>query len=236
LAFQGKKALLTLARPEKRNAVSASMMLDLERCVVALEGWSGSVLILRGAGGHFCAGADLNLLNGPLSSQSGGEGMCKWMTDLLNRIYLAPFVSIAVVEGAAMGGGAELAIATDFRLMAENARIQFVQAKRGLSPGWGGAARLVQIAGRTRALSLLARAEPIAPQSALECGLVDLVFGQNEADRALSTFVAPILEHNSAAVRANKTAVVAACNEGLDSAGEKASFASVWPPVRTRSE
>lgn len=211
------------------------MMLDLERCVVELEAWDGSLLVVRGAAGHFCAGADLRLVHGPLSSPSRGVGMCDWMTDLLNRIYLAPFVSVAVIEGAAMGGGAEFAIATDFRLMADSARFQFVQARRGLSPGWGGAARLVQIVGRTKALGLLAPAAAIDPQSAMACGLVDHVFDQGEAEIALSTFVAPILEHNSSAVRANKKAVVAACAEGLGSSGEKAAFAAVWPPTQTSS-
>jgi ethylmalonyl-CoA/methylmalonyl-CoA decarboxylase len=231
LEFQGDVATLTLQRAEKRNAMSASMMLELERCVEELEAWPGAVLILRGAGSHFCAGADLALVQGPLSSKKGGKAMCEWMTALLNRIYNAPFISVSVVEGAAMGGGAELATATDFRLLCENARFQFVQAQRGLSPGWGGAARLVQIVGRTRALRLLAGAQAVSFSDALQWGLVDTVFPEGGSRVALSAFLEPILEHQSTAVRANKAALVAALREGVPSVGEAAAFESVWPPL-----
>ena len=230
LDFQGDVATLSLQRAEKRNAMSASMMLDLQQCVETLEAWPGALLVLRGGGGHFCAGADLALVQGPLSSEKGGKAMCEWMTDLLNRIYNAPFVSVSVVEGAAMGGGAELATATDFRLLCENARFQFVQAQRGLSPGWGGAARLVQIVGRTKALRLLAGAQSIPPDEALQWGLVDVVFPAGASTVALNAFIGPFLEHRPAVVRANKMALVAAQREGVPSAGEARAFSSVWPP------
>jgi ethylmalonyl-CoA/methylmalonyl-CoA decarboxylase len=235
LTFDGNCAAMTLRHSEKRNAMSASMMLDLRHCVERLTDWQGSLLILRGESGHFCAGADLRLVRGALADANGGRGMCAWMTELLNAIYTAPYVSVAVIEGVALGGGAELATATDFRLLSTKARLQFVHAKRGLSPGWGGASRLVDLVGRRRALYLLASAEPVLAHDAMNWGLVDGVFEEGSSASAIERFVAPMLSHSAQAVRANKLAVVSALREGLSSPGEAEAFAGVWPPVKELS-
>jgi ethylmalonyl-CoA/methylmalonyl-CoA decarboxylase len=231
LTIDGDRGAMTLRHSEKRNAMSASMMLDLRRCVKLLADWQGALLVLRGEAGHFCAGADLGLVRGALADAEGGRGMCAWMTELLNAIYTAPYVSVAVVEGVALGGGAELATATDFRLLSSKATFQFLHAKRGLSPGWGGASRLVELVGRRRTLHLLTAAQPVSPNDALTWGLVDGVFEEGESASALERFVTPILSHDSQAIRANKMAVVSALREGLPSAGEAEAFAGVWPPV-----
>jgi ethylmalonyl-CoA/methylmalonyl-CoA decarboxylase len=231
LKFDGDRAEMTLRHSEKRNAMSASMMLDLRCCVELLADWQGSLLVLRGESGHFCAGADLRLVRGALANATGGKGMCDWMTELLNAIYTAPYLSVAVIEGVALGGGAELATATDFRLLSSKARLQFVHAKRGLSPGWGGASRLVELIGRRRALQLLASGQPVSSDDALNWGLVDCVFEAGASASALERFVATMLSNEPQAIRANKMAVVSALREGLSSPGEAEAFAGVWPPV-----
>lgn len=230
LEVVGERATLTLRHAAKRNAMSASMMIDLDRCVSQLSNWPGSLLVVRGESGHFCSGADLRLVRGALAGEDGGKDMCAWMTRILNAVFTAPYVSVAVVQGAALGGGAELATATDFRLLETGARLQFVQAKRGLSPGWGGAARLVSLVGRTRALRVLTSALPIAAEDALKWGLVDGVFEKGSDSSALEAFVGPMLAHSATAIRANKAAVVSAVREGLSSTGEADVFAAAWPP------
>ena len=231
LEIAGDRATLTLRHAAKRNAMSGSMMIDLEHCVTRLESWPGSLLVVRGESGHFCSGADLRLVRGALAGEDGGKEMCAWMTRLLNTIYTAPYVSVAVIQGAAIGGGAELATATDFRLLESNSRFQFVQVKRGLSPGWGGAARLVSLVGRTRALRLLTSALPVEAEEALQWGLIDGVFEKGAAVTAIEDFVAPMLAHSASAIRANKAAVVCGLREGLSSAGEAEVFSAAWPPT-----
>ncbi|KAG7273241.1 hypothetical protein CRUP_001337 [Coryphaenoides rupestris] len=76
-----------------------------------------------------------------------GMKMCMFMQDALTRLLRLPLVSVALVEGRALGGGAELTTACDFRLVTRDSRIQFVHKHMGLVPGWGGAARLVPIRG-----------------------------------------------------------------------------------------
>jgi ethylmalonyl-CoA/methylmalonyl-CoA decarboxylase len=228
LKLDGSRAQLTLQHSEKCNAMSASMMVDLSRAVDALDDWNGSLLILRGEGGHFCAGADLRLVQGPLATPEAGVSMSLFMSALLNRIRCAPYLSVAVVEGVAMGGGAELATATDFRLLSRGARLQFVQAKMGLSPGWGGAGRLVEIVGRTKALHLLANAQVIGPGDALRIGLADALFDPTTVEASIASFVDPICQHAPTALRACKKAIVSAARDGLSSAGERQAFAEVW--------
>ena len=228
LQFDGDLATLHIRHAAKRNAMSASMMVDLSEAVDMLEGWAGSLLLVKGEGGHFCAGADLRLVQGPLASVESGTAMSVWMTALLNRIRTAPYLSVSLIEGVAMGGGAELATATDFRLISTEARFQFVQAARGVSPGWGGAARLVEIVGRTKALHVLTSATPITAETAIAMGLADATFDPGKAMATFQAFTQPMLEHAPEALRACKKAVVGACREGLSSDGELQAFGSVW--------
>jgi len=228
LQIEGGRATLWLKHSSKRNAISASMMVNLSEAVDRLDSWQGSVLLIRGEGGHFSSGADLQLVQGPLSSQEAGLAMCEWMTALLNRIRTAPYLSVALIEGVAMGGGAELATAADFRLLSLEGRLQFVQAARGVSPGWGGAARLVEIVGRTRALRILATAQTIEPTDALKMGMADGLFEPGQAEGCLEAFVEPMLAHSPQAIRSCKMAIVSASREGLFSIGERDAFAACW--------
>ena len=129
---------------------------ELTEAVDRLAAWKdGAALILSGDGGHFCAGLDFELAKGELSTPENGELMSMLMTDNLNRLRSLPLLSVAAVDGAGFGGGAELATACDWRVMAADARLRFVQAKMGATTGWGGSARLVELVGRRQALRLL---------------------------------------------------------------------------------
>ncbi|KAI3360408.1 hypothetical protein L3Q82_002318 [Scortum barcoo] len=162
-------AVLTINNPSRMNAFTGSMMVDLEERVSQLEGWAdGKGLIVQGAAGTFCSGSDLNAVRA-ISNPQDGMKMCIFMQDALTRLLRLPLISVALVEGRALGGGAELTTACDFRLMASGSVIQFVHKHMGLVPGWGGAARLVRIVGSQDALKLLGGALKVDP----EVGLAD---------------------------------------------------------------
>lgn len=199
--------------------MSAQMMLDLEGIVERLESWDGAVLVIRGVGGQFCAGADLRLIEGLFASAEGALWMSDWMSGLLHRLRSAPFLSFSLIEGAAMGGGAELACSTDFRILREGARLQFVQVRRGLSPGWGGAERLHSIVGRSNALRMLTGGNPVSADWGTRAGLFDWVMPADATDRELSAILAPFLEPSPGAIRTNKTAILAA--DGLSAKGSE---------------
>ncbi|XP_072250798.1 ethylmalonyl-CoA decarboxylase isoform X3 [Leuresthes tenuis] len=149
------------------------MMVDLEERVTQLEEWTdGKGLIIQGAAETFCSGSDLNAVRA-ISNPQDGMKMCMFMQSALTRLLRLPLISVALVEGKAMGGGAELTTACDFRLMASGSVIQFVHKHMGLVPGWGGAARLVRIVGSQNALKLLSGAVKVDSELGLHIGLAD---------------------------------------------------------------
>eukprot|EP00611_Tribonema_gayanum_P006562 TRINITY_DN1582_c0_g1_i3.p2 TRINITY_DN1582_c0_g1~~TRINITY_DN1582_c0_g1_i3.p2 ORF type:complete len:174 (-),score=49.87 TRINITY_DN1582_c0_g1_i3:4-525(-) len=152
------------------------MMVELADAVAAVERWHrGVALILTAEGDRaFCAGADLALALNHLTTPGDGRLMCALMTDTLHRLRALPLVSVAAVKGPAVGGGAELSTACDYRVMSSAAHIRFVQVKMGVSTGWGGAARLTRIVGSRQALRLLAWGEQLSASAAQQLGLVDL--------------------------------------------------------------
>ena len=157
---------IRLSNAPKHNALTPRMMLDLAAIVDRLETDADFVcdqtaaIILTGDGRSFCAGlgtrhcghrefqitraetlkpcVDLSAARAQLTTATAGYHMCTVMTDTLTRLRALPVLSVAAVRGHAMGGGAELTTACDMRLMAHHARIQFVQARMGVTPGWGG--------------------------------------------------------------------------------------------------
>ncbi|XP_056267248.1 ethylmalonyl-CoA decarboxylase [Pseudoliparis swirei] len=174
-------AVLTINYPAHRNAFSGSMMVELEERVSQLERWAdGKGLIVQGAAGTFCSGSDLNAVRA-LSNTQDGLQMCMFMQNSLTRLLRLPLISVALVEGRALGGGAELTTACDFRLMAPGSVIQFVHKHMGLVPGWGGAARLCRIVGSQNALKLLGGALKVDPELGLEIGLADGVLEAGDA-------------------------------------------------------
>ncbi|XP_031677871.1 ethylmalonyl-CoA decarboxylase-like isoform X2 [Oncorhynchus kisutch] len=166
-------AVLTVNNPARMNAFSGSMMVELEERVSQLEEWTeGKGLIIQGAAGTFCSGSDLNAVRA-ISNPQDGMKMCTFMQNALTRLLRLPLLSVALVEGNALGGGAELTTASDFRLISPGSVIQFVHKHMGLVPGWGGAARLVRIVGGQNALKMLGGALKIDPEMGLQIGLAD---------------------------------------------------------------
>jgi ethylmalonyl-CoA/methylmalonyl-CoA decarboxylase len=150
----GPVARLWIDHPARRNALSPGMMLDLGAAVEELRGFGGAAVVVCGAGGRgFCAGGDLEAVQAHLLDAEGAGAMQAWMRGALDALADLPLRVIGAVEGAALGGGAELLTACDEVFAAADARIGFVHASLGVSPGWGGAARLVgrrgpRVAGR----------------------------------------------------------------------------------------
>ncbi|XP_069549234.1 ethylmalonyl-CoA decarboxylase isoform X1 [Brachyistius frenatus] len=182
-------AVLTINNPSRMNAFSGSMMVDLEERVSQLEDWTdGKGLIVQGAAETFCSGSDLNAVRA-ISNPQDGMKMCMFMQNALTRLLRLPLISVALVEGRALGGGAELTTACDFRLMASGSVIQFVHKHMGLVPGWGGAARLVRVVGSQNALKLLGGAVKVDPEVGLHIGLADGVLEANQEAEGADAFL-----------------------------------------------
>lgn len=165
---------LVLDNPAARNALSPGMMADLCDLVERLEAAPPAALLLHGGGeGPFCAGGDLKAVREHLLQPGAALGMARTMSAALDRLAALPTFLIAAVEGAALGGGAELLTACDLVIAAHGAKVGFVQARLGVSPGWGGGHRLVGRIGPRRALQALLDPAPPSAERAQELGLVD---------------------------------------------------------------
>ena len=158
------------------------MFVQLSDVVSELAQWKGGRgLLLHGAGGNFCAGTDYAMerrfLGGPSSE---GLNCIAFMRDVLTRLHDMPLVSVALLRGKTLGAGAEMALACDFRIMAENAVLGFIHARQGVTPALGSASRLQKLIGRRQSLSLLSRANRLSWSEAMDLGLIEALLPDND--------------------------------------------------------
>ena len=200
-------AMLVIDRPGARNALALQTMVELDEALETVRVQRARVLIIRGAGDKaFCAGGDIKELEG-MRSESEAAAMAHRMRATLDRIPQLAIPVIAGMNGDALGGGAELAIACDFRIAAEHARIGFPQITLGLMPAWGASERLASLVGRGRALSILLGGQPVAAPEALLLGLVEIVVSTPTFDGRLQALASAIAAAPPAAVAGIKSSV-----------------------------
>ncbi len=214
-------ARLALDSPRTGNAVTVRMMAELADAVVALQDWEGAALVVEATGGRaFCSGGNLRDVRRVIDSPGRARTMALAMGRVLDSLLALPVTSVADVHGLAIGGGAELATAVDFRVLGPHGRLHFVHGRLGIAPGWGGAGRLVEHIGRRRALQVLHEGRALGPDEAAQIGLA-------EGARSVEEVLAPVLALDPAAARALKLQVVAA--RPVRSIGDEAeAFAAVW--------
>src|SRR6476661_3698953 len=165
----------TINRPDKLNAINRQVMDDLSEVVTEI--YSNPDIrsaIITGAGAKaFVAGADISEFSG--LSVEDGMAVAKKGQDIFNRIEASPKPIIAAVNGFALGGGCELAMACHFRIASEAAKFGQPEVKLGICPGYGGTQRLPRLVGMGRALQLLMTGEMVDATEAYRIGLVNRV-------------------------------------------------------------
>jgi enoyl-CoA hydratase/carnithine racemase len=179
---RGAVRILTMNRPEKRNALNSELTQGLLEALRTADADPGvACIVLTGAGQGFCAGADLGEFKGLQDAQAAEE-----RAELTMQLHLA-FSSLSkpvvtAVNGAAMGGGAGLAIAGDLALMAHSAKLGYPESKHGIVAAIV-MANLVRQVGRKAAFELVALGEPVDAPKALQLGLVNRVVAARELMR-----------------------------------------------------
>jgi len=204
-------AEVTVNRPEKLNALNAKVIGELDACLGDL-GVDPAVraVILTGAGEKaFVAGADIGELAD--LTAAAGERLAARGQALMTRLETLGKPVIAAVNGFALGGGLELAMACTFRYAAETARLGLPETGLGLIPGYGGTQRLPRLVGRGRALEMILTGEMIDAPAALALGLVNRVLPPAELRDAARATAAKIAGRAPLALRAALQAV----NDGL---------------------
>ena len=161
---RGDVALLTIDRPERRNAVDHDTLVAIQAGIGAAVDEGAKVIVLTGAGGHFCAGADLTGVE-----DAGFATALRGVLDLLTSV---PVATIAAVDGAALGGGTQLASFCDLRVATPNARFGIPAAKLGLMVDANTVQRVVTLAGGGAARAMLLAASTIDGEEAHRLGFV----------------------------------------------------------------
>ena len=196
---------ITINRPQKHNAL-ARPVLDALAAAVRKAGNDESTrcIALRGAGDkYFAAGGDLVDL-ASVRTDEQIDAMSDQATAALDSVRNCPVPVIAYVNGDALGGGAELALACDMRLMASHARIGFIQGRMGITSAWGGGPDLIALVGPARAMRMMARCEMINASLALSWGLADLEVRDGADGDDVKAFLKPLLERSALVVRGIK--------------------------------
>ncbi|WP_321365408.1 enoyl-CoA hydratase-related protein [uncultured Desulfuromusa sp.] len=211
-------ALVTINRPEAMNALNPATIVELTTTIAALEQRADvHVIILTGAGDKaFVAGGDVALMR-TLSPLQARDVALK-AADLFQRIENSPCVVIAAINGYALGGGCELALACDLRLVAEKAQLGQPEINLGIIPGWGGTQRLPRLIGVSRAKELMFTGGRISADQALNLGLVDHVYPAEQLIEEARKLAQTIASKPQTAIRIIKEAV----NNGMAMDQEKA--------------
>jgi enoyl-CoA hydratase len=167
-------ATITVSRPDKLNALSDATVAELGRAIdEARDHDDVGAVLLTGAGRAFVAGADIGELVGQTPAQAQARALAGQA--VFRRFETSPKPTLAAVNGFALGGGCELAMACHIRVASEAAKFGQPEVKLGITPGYGGTQRLPRLVGRGRALQLLLTGELIDAQEALRIGLVNTV-------------------------------------------------------------
>ena len=175
-------AVLTLDNP-KVNALSTTLLGQLRERVTDLEAELPGAVVVTGGDRIFAAGAEISEFGGPDEAAVVGAAFRR----SLDALAVLPRATIAAIGGFALGGGCELALACDFRVASERARLGQPEILLGIIPGGGGTQRLARLVGPARAKDLILTGRQVKADEALAMGLVDEITAQDEVlDRALS--------------------------------------------------
>ena len=206
LEKQGHVGVVTMNRPEALNALNDQVLRDLDAVLTqAEEDTELYVLVVTGAGRSFVAGADIGQMSG--FSAVEGKAFGVYGNQVFAKLENLSKPTIAAVNGFALGGGCELAMACDIRLASEKAKFGQPETGLGITPGFGGTQRLPRIVGASRAMELILTAKTISAAQAREIGLVSEVYPPEELmDRALELANA-IAANAQVAVRQSKAAI-----------------------------
>lgn len=226
-----KVGLITIDRPAVHNAISLATMAELDRVLSWLETTSRvGAVVLTGAGERiFVSGGDLKDF-AQLQTHEAAAAMSRRMQSLMARLEMLPIPVIGAINGDCLGGGCEVALATDIRVVSDSAHFGFKQVALGITPAWGGRRRLVRLIGRAKALMLLLGGELIDAREAERIGLADKLVPHGQVLAAAIELAREIASNPPLAVRAIKRAVNqdSATGDADSIAFEADLFAQTW--------
>jgi len=202
---------ITVDRAHKHNALARSVLAELAGEVRAAGARADArYLVITGAGDrYFAAGGDLRDL-ASVRDEAAVHAMMEEAGAALDAIRHCPLPVLAFLNGDAIGGGAELALACDMRLLSTHARIGYIQAKLAITSAWGGGPDLFQLVGPARAMRMMTRGELVGAEQALAWGLVDAVISDGPHGADYAAFTKPLRTCPPQVLRGIKAQTIAA--------------------------
>lgn len=217
LAYEGKIAIITLNRPEKRNAISFELIDDLVRALEEVAKSEAIVLVLTGAGKAFCSGMDLENLKG-LLGRTPEQNLqdSQMMVQLFRSLYEFPKVTIAAVNGPAIAGGTGLALLCDFTVAVPESKFGYTEVRIGFVPAIVSTFLLRQI-GEKQARDLLLTGRIFGAEEALRLGLINEIVSPEDLLVRARQLAASVMENSASSLRATKQLLTDHARMELDS-------------------
>ena len=206
---------IRLNRPERLNALGVDTVPALQQALAQAMALPARVLLIRGTGRAFCAGADLKERKD--MNEAARYAHNRAINVAINALDAAPMPTIAVINGLALGGGCEMALACDFRIGAEDISIGLTEARIGAIPGAGGTQRLPRVVGASRALELMLLGEPVNGRRAAEIGLLHAAVPAERLDEHVMQMASLLASRSPTGAAAMKRLV----HKGLETTLEK---------------
>ena len=216
LDYAGPLAIVTLNRPDKRNAISYELIDELLRTLKEIEESAAKIVMLTGAGKAFCSGMDLDNLRS-ITGRTPEENRAdsQMMANLFRSLYDFPKVTIAVVNGPAIAGGCGLATLCDFTLASSEAKFGYTEVRIGFVPAIVSTFLLRQI-GEKQARNLLLTGRIIGADEALRIGLVNEVVAPDKLMQRARELAATLLQNSPASLLATKRLLTKYSSSELD--------------------
>jgi enoyl-CoA hydratase/carnithine racemase len=190
-------ATVTLNRPEALNAMNAAALADVARCFRQADAEGARIILLRGAGRSFCAGADRKQYPG-FSSREPDPGIAQNQIEIgvqLKRALTGTnALTVAQVHGHVIGGGLVMAMCCDLRFAAEDAVLSMPELQLALPLGWGALYRLIELVGVSRAWSILAEFEVLSGRQGVAAGLISDAFAADELEQKVGQRIERLLQ------------------------------------------
>lgn len=218
----GGQALLRLDRPERRNALTVAMWRAIPDLIAtAVADPAVRVVFVRGSGGHFAAGADIGEMPAVYGSAEAATANDAIIQAAMRALETCPKPTIALIEGACVGGGCGLALACDMRIGATGSRYGITPARLGLVYGRDDARRLVQAVGMSQARDLLFTGRLLEADAALAAGLIDRLVAADVLDQTAEAQARILAAASPASIAAQKRVLA-----GLDPSADAAAAAA----------
>ena len=216
MEVENEIAVVTINRPKSLNALNSETLAELNTCLAEIEGRTDiKVVILTGSGSKsFVAGADISeMVN---ATPAEGRAMGLLAREAFGRLENMPQVTIAAVNGFALGGGCEISMSCDIRVAAENAKFAQPECGLGILPGFGGTQRLARLVGKGRAKEMIFTCDMIDAQDAYRIGLANHVVPQEELLDYCKAMAGRIMKNAPYAVSQAKQVINSGADMDLD--------------------